>query len=93
MSFMIKYPDGNQTYMSGLNESVFLSYKQMETKALALATRVGGTAHYENGNPRFTREGVDLFPRWVPLGEDYSVLEKNLTAKHNEAYPYLKRRN
>ncbi len=75
MSFKVEFPDGSNVYISGLHHSVFTTYRQLEDKARVMAEKVGGTAYYESGMPRFQKDGVDLFPRWLPLGKGYTDKE------------------
>ncbi len=81
MSFRVKFPDGKSVYINGKCEHVYTTYKQMEQKALEMAQHVGGEAFYENGLPRFQRDGVDLFQRWIPIGEPLLANQIKLETK------------
>lgn len=67
MSFMVKWPDGSQTYINGLGYPLRMNLKE---EAKRLAKKVGGIAYFENGLPRFQKDGVDMFPRWIPLDQE-----------------------
>ena len=83
MSFRVQFPDGAAVYINGLNSSVLTTYQQLEQQAIDLANSVGGQAFYENGLPRFQKDGVDLFPRWIPVGQPLSREQIKLTDKYN----------
>ena len=70
MSFKVEFPDGKSVYINGRSHSVYTTYRQLENKARDMAARVGGIAYYESGMPRYQKDGVDLFDRWIPLKED-----------------------
>ena len=82
MSFRVQYPDGSNVYVSGLNRPTYTTYRQLEKQAIDLANNVGGQAFYENGLPRFQKDGVDLFPRWIPVGQPLSREQLELTDKY-----------
>lgn len=84
MSFMVEHANGSKSYVSGLSHGC-KSYAELEQIAIDGTERCDGKVFYENGNPRIQRDGVDLFPRWVPLGEDYSDAEKALVAQVQSA--------
>ena len=84
MSFRVKFPDGKSVYINNMCWPSFTTYKKMEQKALEMAKQVGGQAFYENGLPRFQREGVDLFPRWIPIGEPLPAAQIELETKMRE---------
>ena len=83
MSFKVEFPDGKSVYINGCSHSVNTTYRQLENKAIDMAARYGGNAYYESGMPRFQKDGVDLFDRWVPLDADYPQAEKDLKAKYD----------
>ena len=83
MSFRVQYPDGSNVYVNGLSSSVFTTYKQLEKQAVDLANNVGGQAFYENGLPRFQKDGVDLFPRWIPVDQPLPAQQVELNEKYN----------
>lgn len=89
MSFKVDTPCGNVLFVNGLAYGT-KSYKELEKIALDLAEKVGGTAYYENGNPRFQKGGVDLFPRWIPIGFEPSEEEKKLTSLFKKTQEILK---
>ena len=84
MSFKVTFPDGGSVFICGLSHSVFTTYRQLEEKARVMAIRVGGQAYYETGMPRYQKDGVDLFPRWVPLDEDYPKEQIELKRLHDK---------
>lgn len=70
MSFKVEFPDGGSVYINAGSNSVFTTYRQLENKARDMAARFGGQAYYESRMPRYQKDGVDLFDRWIPLKEE-----------------------
>lgn len=90
MSFRVQFPDGSSVYVNGLSRPTYTTYRQLEKQAIDLANNVGGQAFYENGLPRFQLDSVDLFPRWIPMGQPLPVEQVALTEKYNAVKGYMK---
>ena len=69
MSFKVTDRNGYSTYVNGNSHGV-KTYKQLERVALDNAERCGGVAYYEYWEFNFQKDGANLFPRWLPIGEE-----------------------